>query len=57
VLIRRSACGWDAIDETLVVHETTGQLLDFLEISDAVKRDPSSVALRRAGRLPSRVTR
>lgn len=35
-------CGWAEIDEALVVHETTGQLLDFLEVSDAVKRDTSS---------------
>jgi Protein of unknown function (DUF3891) len=40
--IEQHDCGWAEIDETLVVHETTGQLLDFLEVSDAVKRDTSS---------------
>ena len=40
--IEQHDCGWAEIDEALVVHETTGQLLDFLEVSDAVKRDTSS---------------
>jgi uncharacterized protein DUF3891 len=40
--IEQHDCGWAEIDETLVVHETTGQLLDFLEVPDAVKRDTSS---------------
>jgi Protein of unknown function (DUF3891) len=34
--------GWAEVDETLLVHETTGQLLDFLEVPDEVKRDTSS---------------
>ena len=40
--VEQHDCGWAAIDETLIVHETTGQLLDFLEVSDAIKRDTSS---------------
>jgi len=34
--------GWAEVDEALVVDETAGQLLDFLEVPDAVKRDTSS---------------
>ena len=34
--------GWADIDETLVVDVTTGRLLDFMEVSDALKRDTSS---------------
>lgn len=40
--IEQHDCGWAEIDEALAVDETTGQLLDFLEVSDAVKRDTSS---------------
>jgi hypothetical protein len=40
--VEQHDCGWAAIDETLIVDETTGQLLDFLEVSDAIKRDTSS---------------
>jgi Protein of unknown function (DUF3891) len=40
--IEQHDCGWAEIDEALVVHETPGQLLDFLEVSDAVKRDTST---------------
>jgi Protein of unknown function (DUF3891) len=40
--IEQHDCGWAEIDEALAVNETTGQLLDFLEVSDAVKRDTSS---------------
>jgi hypothetical protein len=40
--IEQHDCGWAEVDEALVVDETTGQLLDFLEVSDAVKRDASS---------------
>lgn len=39
--IEQHDCGWATADETLVVDETTGQLLDFTEVSDAVKRDTS----------------
>jgi hypothetical protein len=40
--VEQHDCGWADIDEALVVHEATGQLLDFLQVSDAVKRDTSS---------------
>ncbi len=33
--------GYAEIDETLVVDEATGRLLDFIEISDALKRETS----------------
>jgi hypothetical protein len=33
--------GWAEIDETLVVDEVTGQLLDFIAVSDELKRDTS----------------
>ena len=33
--------GWAEIDEALVVDEATGQLLDFIGVSDALKRDTS----------------
>ena len=33
--------GWTEIDETLVVDEATGQLVDFIEASDSLKRDTS----------------
>jgi hypothetical protein len=34
--------GWADIDETLIVDEATGRLLDFLEVSDQLKRETSS---------------
>jgi hypothetical protein len=34
--------GWAEIDEALLVDEKTGQLLDFLELPDALKRDTAS---------------
>jgi uncharacterized protein DUF3891 len=34
--------GWAEIDDALVVDETTGQVLDFMEVPDAFKRDTSS---------------
>ncbi len=40
--IERHDCGWAEVDETPVVDETSGQLLDFTEVPDAVKRDTSS---------------
>jgi hypothetical protein len=40
--IEQHDCGWAEVDEALVVDETTGELLDFLAVSDAVKRDTSS---------------
>jgi hypothetical protein len=33
--------GWTEIDETLVVDDATGQLVDFIGVSDALKRDTS----------------
>jgi hypothetical protein len=34
--------GWAEIDETLIVDEATGRLVDFLEVSDHLKRETSS---------------
>src|SRR5262245_13618806 len=42
--------GWAEIDEALVVDEATGQLLDFITIPDALKRETS---LRGIDRLAS----
>jgi hypothetical protein len=42
--------GWAEIDEALVVDESTGQLMDFIELPDAMKRDTS---LRGIDRLTS----
>jgi Protein of unknown function (DUF3891) len=39
--VEQHDCGWAGVDETPVVDETTGQLLDFTEVPDAVKRDTS----------------
>lgn len=39
--IEQHDSGWAEIDETLVVSEATGQLLDFIELPDALKRDTS----------------
>jgi hypothetical protein len=39
--------GWAEIDETLVVDEADGRLLDFTEVSDALKRETSSRGLER----------
>lgn len=39
--IEEHDAGWAHIDETLVVDPATGGLLDFMEVSDAVKRDTS----------------
>jgi hypothetical protein len=38
-------CGWAGTDETLVLDEAKGQLLDFTEVSDAVKRDTSTLGI------------
>ena len=43
--VEQHDCGWAVADESLVVDETRGQLLDFTEVSDAVKRDTSSLGL------------
>jgi hypothetical protein len=34
-------CGWAVADQTLVLGETTGELLDFREVPDAIQRDTS----------------
>lgn len=39
--------GWAEIDKMLVVDEATGRLLDFMEISDALKRDTSLRGIER----------
>ena len=39
--IEQHDCGWAEFDETLVLDEATGQLLDFTEVPDDVKRATS----------------
>ena len=39
--IEQHDCGWAAVDEALVLDEKAGQLLDFTEVPDAVKRETS----------------
>ena len=39
--VEQHDCGWADFDAGLVVDESTGQLLDFTEVPDAVKRDTS----------------
>ena len=39
--IEEHDAGWAEVDEMLVVDPATGRLLDFMEVSDAVKRDTS----------------
>ena len=41
--------GWAEADDALIVDETTGRLLDFIEVPDAVKQDTS---LRGIERVP-----
>jgi uncharacterized protein DUF3891 len=43
--IEQHDCGWAEVDQALVLDETTGHLLDFTEVPDAVKRDTSSWGL------------
>ncbi len=40
--IEQHDCGWAEFDKTLVIDEATGQLLDFTEVPDDVKRATSS---------------
>ena len=40
--IEQHDCGWAEFDKTLVLDEATGQLLDFTEVPDDVKRATSS---------------
>ena len=44
--------GWEEVDEQLVVDETTGQLLDFIAVPDAVKRVTSSRGIERLASDP-----
>jgi len=37
--------GWSEIDETLVLDGTSGNLVDFIDVSDALKRETSSRGL------------
>jgi hypothetical protein len=39
--------GWAEVDEALIVDETTGQLLDFIELPDTLKRDTASRGIER----------
>jgi hypothetical protein len=40
--IEQHDCGWAEFDETLVLDASTGQLLDFTEVPNTVKRDSST---------------
>lgn len=44
--------GWAEVDETLVVDEVSGQMLDFIEVPDPVKRDTSSRGIERLSSDP-----
>jgi hypothetical protein len=44
--------GWLGVDEALVVDEATGQLLDFLELPDELKRETSSLGVERLASDP-----
>jgi hypothetical protein len=44
--------GWAEIDETFVVDESTGRLLDFIEIPDALKRETSWRGIERLASDP-----
>jgi hypothetical protein len=44
--------GWDEIDESLVVDEATGELLDFIALPDALKRETSSRGIERLASDP-----
>lgn len=39
--------GWAEVDDTLIVDESSGQLLDFIHAPDTVKRDTSSRGIDR----------
>lgn len=39
--------GWAEADDTLILDETSGQLLDFIQAPDTVKRDTSSRGIER----------
>lgn len=44
--------GWEEIDQALVVDAASGQLLDFIEVPDAVKRETSSRGIERLAADP-----
>jgi hypothetical protein len=44
--------GWAEVDEALVVDEATGRLLDFIELSDDLKRETSSRGIERLSSDP-----
>jgi hypothetical protein len=50
--IEQHDSGWAEVDEALVVDPATGQLLDFVELPDAVKRDTSWLGLERLASDP-----
>lgn len=44
--------GWMEADETLIVDETSGRLLDFIHVPDTVKRETSSRGIDRLAEDP-----
>ena len=44
--------GWAEVDESLVVDESTGRLLDFVELEDAMKRETASRGIERLAADP-----
>jgi len=44
--------GWTEVDESLVVDEASGRLLDFIELPDGLKRDASSRGIERLSSDP-----
>lgn len=44
--------GWADVDESLVVDEASGRLLDFMEVSDTLKRETSFTGLERLASDP-----
>lgn len=44
--------GWDDADASLVVDEASGRLLDFMEVSDTLKRETSSSGIERLASDP-----
>jgi hypothetical protein len=50
--IEEHDAGWAVIDETLVVDDATGQLVDFIGVSDALKRETSWRGIERLAEDP-----
>ncbi len=44
--------GWAEVDDVLVVDNTTGRLLDFVELPDALKRETASKGIERLAADP-----